>query len=107
MWWKPPDEPCLVQHVLHPDSEAYHARLEKLLGLARAGRACLSGYVCSVAHVWQDWMSSWQGERDAIRSPKASDIRPQRPMDRGLAERVSSVVTATAPIGADQFITFR
>src|SRR3989442_11330101 len=58
MWWKPQDEPLLAQYVLHPDSEAYHARLGKLLGLARAGRACLSGYVWSVAHLWR---GAWPG----------------------------------------------
>jgi len=102
MWWKPPDELPLAQYVLHPDSKGYHARLEKLLGLARAGRACRSGYVWSVAHVSQDWMPCWQGERDALRRPKASDIHSM-----GMSERVSSVATATAPAGADQFIVFR
>src|SRR5436190_14844118 len=49
--WSAPDVPQLVQYVRHPNFEAYHARLEKLLTLAGAGRLCWSAYVRPVAHV--------------------------------------------------------
>jgi hypothetical protein len=112
MWWSAADEPQLVQYVRHPNFGAYHARLEKLLTLAGAGRPCWSAYVRPVAHLRheltpcrQDKSGTSVGTAVCHRNHETEIDAPTIVIDTSTKWRATA--PPTAPARRDGFIVFR
>ena len=114
MWWSAPDEPQLVQYVRHPNFEAYHARLEKLLTLAGAGRPCWSAYVRPVVHVRRELTPCRHDKRGTLVATAVCHKNHENEIDASTividtstTERATSAAPPTAPARRDGFIVFR
>jgi len=97
----------------HPNFGAYHARLEKLLTLAGAGRPCWSAYARPVAHVRRELTPCWHDKRATLVAEAVCHKNHQNGIDASTividtstTEPATSAAPPTAPARRDGFIVF-